>query len=106
MKEVQPPSFSLILCEKFVIRLIAIECFYFKSFKNSINLCKRKELEMSYYDDGYSKGYEDAENGDDSMHNFLNGLGSAVMDTVIPEGDGEAEWSDGYRDGWEAGNAG
>ena len=60
---------------------------------------------MSYYNDGYEKGHEDAIDGKDNMYNFLTGLGGDIMDMVIPVQEGEEEWSEGYRDGWEAGNA-
>jgi len=59
---------------------------------------------MSAYDDGYAKGYEDAINGDDSRYNSLTGVGMAIMDAFIPPIEEESEWSEGYIDGWKAGN--
>ena len=50
---------------------------------------------MSWYSEGYDKGYADAIEDDDQMYGFLTGHGSAIMDFLIPTDAIEEEWSEG-----------
>lgn len=54
---------------------------------------------MSYYQEGYDKGHEDAINGEPEPESgLIYSFVSAVLDT-----EEQAEWEEGYRDGYAAG---
>jgi hypothetical protein len=54
---------------------------------------------MSYYQEGYDKGYAD---GLEGKHNMAEGLIFAAISAVVNDED-QDEWERGYRDGFEAG---
>ena len=54
---------------------------------------------MSYYQEGYEEGYDDAINGKpEPGSGLIYTLISAVLDT-----EKQAKWEEGYRDGYAAG---
>ena len=54
---------------------------------------------MSYYQEGYNKGYDDALNGEPEPESgLIYTLISAVLDD-----EEQVEWEEGYKDGYAAG---
>jgi len=55
---------------------------------------------MSSYQDGYDKGYQDAIDGERelSTDTFMS-----IFDGLVTDADKQAEWEEGYRDGYKAG---
>ena len=55
---------------------------------------------MSSYDDGYSRGHDDAINGNRNICD--GGLVFEILSELTND-DAQDEWEEGYNDGYEAG---